>query len=77
MEGLARQMKQHGGVLAAGKQQHTTLHLGGNLAHDVDGLRLERTKMGYLVAHRVGQQDTRLGGRSGGGHAWRPHSVLS
>ena len=40
-EGLLREAQQHDGVLAAGEEQHGPLELGGHLAHDEDGLRLE------------------------------------
>ena len=45
VEGLARQVQQHGGVLAAGEQQHAALELGGHLANHVDGLGLERPEV--------------------------------
>jgi hypothetical protein len=40
MERLAREVEQHGGVLAAREQQHAALELGGHLPNHVDGLRL-------------------------------------
>ncbi len=44
-ERLLGQAQQHDRVLAAGEQQHRPLELGGDLAHDVDRLGLERTQM--------------------------------
>ena len=44
-ERLLGQAQQHDRVLAAGEQQHRALELGGHLAHDVDGLGLERAQV--------------------------------
>ena len=44
-ERLLRQPQQHDRVLAAGEQQHGPLELGGDLAHDVDRLGLERAQL--------------------------------
>ena len=67
-ERLLGQPQQHDRVLAAGEQQHGVLELGGDLAHDVDRLRLQHLEVG----------------RRGGGSAhvvcagrWRPHSIRS
>ena len=51
-EGLLGQAQQHDRVLAAAEQQHGALELGGDLAHDVDGLGLEGLQVGQL---RVGE----------------------
>jgi hypothetical protein len=48
-ERLLRQRQHHDRVLAAGEQQHRPLELGGDLAHDVDGLGLEHVELGQLV----------------------------
>ena len=45
LEGLAREVQQHDRVLAAAEQQHRPLELRGDLADDVDGLRLEDVEM--------------------------------
>ena len=47
-EGLLREPQEHDRVLAAGEEQHRPLELGGDLAHDVDGLRLELVEMGEM-----------------------------
>ena len=44
-ERLLGESQQHDRVLAAGEQQHGTLELGGDLAHDVDRLGLEGVEM--------------------------------
>ena len=45
VERLAREVKQHGGVLAAREQQHGALELRGDLADHVDRLGLEGPEM--------------------------------
>ena len=50
-ERLLGQAQQDDRVLAAGEQQHGPLELGGDLAHDVDRLGLERVEVGELVGH--------------------------
>ena len=45
-ERLLGQAQQHDRVLAAGEQQHRALELGGDLAHDVDRLGLQRVAGG-------------------------------
>ena len=62
-ERLLGQAQQHDRVLAAAEQQDGPLELGGDLAHDVDGLALERVEVGELVAH----VETGLGGGQGAG----------
>ena len=47
-ERLLGQAQQHDRVLAAAEQQHRPLELGGDLAHDVDRLGLERVQVGQL-----------------------------
>jgi hypothetical protein len=47
-EGLLGQAQQHDRVLAAGEQQHGPLELGGDLAHDVDGLGLQGSQVRKL-----------------------------
>ena len=49
-ERLLGQPQQHDRVLAAGEQQDRPLELGGDLAHDEDGLRLELAKVGQRLA---------------------------
>ena len=44
-ERLLGQPQQHDRVLAAAEQQHRPLELGGDLAHHVDGLVLERVQL--------------------------------
>ena len=44
-ERLLREPDEHDRVLAAAEQQGGALTLGGDLAHHVDGLGLERTQM--------------------------------
>ena len=51
-ERLLGQAQQHDRVLAAAEQQHRALELGGDLAHDVDGLGLERLQVGELAGMR-------------------------
>src|SRR3712207_8860395 len=49
-ERLLGDAQQHDRVLAAAEQQHGALELGGDLAHDVDRLALERVEVRKLVA---------------------------
>ena len=49
-ERLLGEAQQHDRVLAAGEQQHRPLALGGDLAHDVDGLVFERVEVGQREA---------------------------
>ena len=63
-ERLLGQAQQHDRVLAAREQQHGPLELGGDLAHDVDRLRLELVEVGALQTRRHAS-------------ACSPHSVLS
>ena len=63
-ERLLGQAEQHDRVLAAGEEEHRPLELRGNLAHDVDGLRLELVEVGALETGVM--QST-----------CSPHSVLS
>ncbi len=63
-ERLLGQAQQHDRVLAAGEQQHGPLELGGDLAHDVDGLGLELVEVGAVELR--GHEST-----------CSPHSVLS
>ena len=74
MEGLAGEMKQDGGVLAAREQQHGALELRRDLADHVYGLGLEGPQVGDLVAHLFAAQHTR---GHGGGYACSPHSLLA
>ena len=46
---LLGQAQQHDRVLAAAEQQHRALELGRHLAHDVDGLGLERAQVRKVV----------------------------
>ena len=62
-ERLLGEPEQHDRVLAAGKEEDGALELGGELAHDVDGLRLELVEVGELD----GCLD----------HSCNPHSVRS
>ncbi len=76
VEGLTGQVEQHGGVLAAGEEQHAALELRRDLADHVDGLRLEGAEVGDLVGHVV-----RIPARGGYGclaraHTCSPHSVF-
>ena len=57
-------------VLAAGEEEHRPFELGGDLAHDVDRLGLERVEMGE--ADEEGPWSSSVAGQ-----ACRPHSVLS
>ena len=52
-ERLLGEAQQDDRVLAAAEQQHGPLELGGDLAHDVDRLALERVEVRKLVAHRA------------------------
>ena len=63
-EGLLGQAQQHDRVLAAAEQQHRALEFGGDLAHHLDRLGLERAQVGQL-------------GAGGVVHSCSPHSVLS
>ena len=67
-ERLLGDAQQHDRVLAAAEQQHRTLQLGRHLAHDEDGLRLQRVEVGQLeeMAPVVEKR-----------HWCSPHSVLS
>ena len=51
-ERLLGQAQQHDRVLAAAEEQHGPLELGGDLAHDVDRLGLERLEVGELARSR-------------------------
>jgi hypothetical protein len=53
-EGLLGQAQQDDRVLAAREEEHGPLELCGDLAHDVDGLALERFEVRQLVVHRLG-----------------------
>ena len=79
VEGLLGQPHHDDGVLAAGEHQHRLLELGGDLAEDVDRLRLELVELAEPV---VGMRDghvlrrtssgtggARSGGRTRGGRA--------
>ena len=46
MEGLARQMQHHRGILADAIQHYRIDRVGDDLAHDMDALRLQRVEMG-------------------------------
>ena len=54
-EGLLGQAQQDDRVLAAREQQDRALELGGDLAHDEHGLRLEGAQVAYLVGHGGGR----------------------
>jgi hypothetical protein len=45
VERLAREVQEHGAVLAAREEQHCTLELRGHLADHVNGLGLEGPQM--------------------------------
>jgi hypothetical protein len=45
-EGLAREVREDDGVLAAAEQEHGALQLRADLADDVDGLGLQRLQVG-------------------------------
>jgi len=49
MERLHREPQHHQGILTAGEQQCRSLELGGDLADDVDRLRLQRLQLGQAV----------------------------
>ena len=49
VEGLLGQAQHHDGVLAAGEHQHRLLELGGDLAEDVDRLRLQLVELAQPV----------------------------
>ena len=55
-EGLLRQAQQHDRVLAAREEQHRTLPLGGDLAHDVDRLGLECVEVGEASDGLLGHE---------------------
>ena len=50
-EGLARQMQQDGGILAAREQHHGPFALGRDLSQDVDGLGLEPAQYVVVQPH--------------------------
>ncbi len=52
VEGLARQMQQHGRILADRIEHHRTLEFGGDFAEDVDGFVFEGFQM--RVERRLG-----------------------
>ncbi len=62
-ERLLRQPEHHDRVLAAGEQQHRTLHLRGHLADDVDGLGLQGVQLGQPVLQRPVAGDAVTGRR--------------
>ncbi len=74
VEGLAREVQEHGGVLAPRKQQHAALELCGHLANHVDGLGLEGPEVCDLVAHVVGGELMRGLPHA---HTCSPHSVFA
>ncbi|MNE36430.1 hypothetical protein D3C80_1302400 [compost metagenome] len=51
-EGLARQVQQHGTILADGIQHHGIVEFGGNFAEDVNGFVFKRLQMG--IERRLG-----------------------
>ena len=53
-ERLAREVQHHDRVLAAREQQARPLHLGGDLAEDVDALGLEGPELGQDVGAHAG-----------------------
>ncbi len=71
-ERLLGEAQQHDRVLAAAEQQHRALEFGGDLAHHVDRLGLERAQVAELGAG--GDDIARYGSTTS---TWRPHSVLS
>ncbi len=54
LEGLRRQVQQDGGVLTAAEEQDGPLRLGGDLADDEDGQRLEQVQVAQRVAEGSG-----------------------
>ena len=69
-ERLLGQAQQHDRVLAAAEQQHRPLEFGGDLAHHVDRLGLERAQVAQLGAGGDAHQGSTTS-------TCRPHSVLS
>ena len=59
-EGLLGEAQEHDGVLAAGEEQHGPLELRGDLAHDEDGLRLERIQVADALTGGAFRQRSRL-----------------
>ncbi len=75
-EGLECQVEQNRGVLAAREQDHRTFEFAGDLAEDVDRLRLERVESVELVAVQPdsGFRKVRIGECH---EECNPHSVLA
>ena len=59
-EGLLGEAQEHDGVLAAREEEHGPLELGGHLAHDEDGLRLEGVQVADAVTPGALRQRSRF-----------------
>ncbi len=66
LEGLRGQVEQDGRILAATKEQHGALGLGGDLADDEDGQRLQEVQVTQRVSARPDQGSHRRAGSTRG-----------
>lgn len=62
-EGLARQVKHHGGVFTDRVEHHRVVELGGDLADDVDAFRLQLFQMRQFVDHGYSRKNDLMDGQ--------------